>query len=99
MLKPFTAKIQTALADRTNEFKEQVLMPDGRYQKLNTKINEIFDQIGKNLPSGQERLLFDLDELTIERDVFAYQQMYRQGLLDGMVMNRVLRMVRRNCRE
>jgi hypothetical protein len=99
MLKPFTTKIQTALTDRTNEVEEQLLMPDERYQELNTKINEVLDRIGQNLPSGKERLLFELDEVWVERDVYAYRRMYRQGLRDGMVVNRVLRMIRRSCRE
>ena len=96
MLKTFTAKIQSALTDRTNEVEEQVLMPDDRYQELNTKINKVLDQIGQSLPPGKERLLLELDEFWIERDVLAYRRMYRQGLLDGMVVNRVLR---RSCRE
>jgi hypothetical protein len=50
MLKPFTTKIQTILTERANEVEEQVLMPDPHYQKLNTKINDILDQIGQNLP-------------------------------------------------
>ena len=99
MLKNFTAKIQTTLTDRVGEVEEQVLMPDQRYQELNTKLNEVLDQIGQSLPPGKERLLFDLDEFWVERDGLAYRRMYRQGLLDGMVANRVLRMVRRSCRE
>ena len=96
MLKPCTAKIQSILTDRANEVEEQVLMPDPHYQKLNTKINEIIDQIGQSLPSGKERLLFDLDQFWVERDALAYQRMYRQGLLDGLVANRILRMVRKS---
>ena len=99
MLKNFTAKIQTALTDRTNEVEEQLLMPDPRYQELNTKLNEVLDQISQNLPSGKERLLLELDEVCVERDVLAYRRMYRQGLLDGLVAGRVLRMLRRSCRE
>jgi hypothetical protein len=98
MLKPFTAKIQSALTDRTNEVEEQVLMPDQQYQELNTKINEVLDRIGQNLLPGKEQLLFKLDEFWVERDVLAYRRMYHQGLRDGMVANRVLRMVRRSCR-
>ena len=98
MLKPFTTKIQTALTDRTTEVEEQLLMPDPHYQKLNTKINNILDQIGQNLPPGKDRLLFDLDEVWVERDVLAYGRMYRQGLRDGMVVNRVLRMVRKSLK-
>jgi hypothetical protein len=59
-------KITAFLADRVNEVEEQILMPDLQYQALNTKINEVLDQIGQNLPPGQERLLFDLDEVWIE---------------------------------
>ena len=99
MLKNFTAKIQATLTDRAGEVEEQVLMPDQRYQELNTKLNEVLDQIGQSLPPEKERLLFDLDQFWVERDGLAYRRMYRQGLLDGMVVNRVLRMVRRSCRE
>jgi hypothetical protein len=99
MLKPFTTKIQTALTDRVNEVEEQLLMPDGQYQALNTKINEVLDRIGQSLPPDKERLLFELDEVWVERDVYAYRRMYRQGLRDGMVASRVLRMARRVCRR
>jgi hypothetical protein len=98
MLKNCTAKIQAILTDRVSEVEEQVLMPDPHYQKLNTKINDILDQIGQNLPPGKERLLFELDEVWVERDVYAYRRMYRQGLRDGMVVNRVLRMVRKSVK-
>jgi hypothetical protein len=50
MLKKLTAKIQSALTDRINEVEEEVLIPDGRYQELNTKINEVLDEIGQSLP-------------------------------------------------
>jgi hypothetical protein len=99
MLKKLTAKIESALTDRTNEVEEQLLIPDGRYQELNTKINEVMDEIGQSLPPEKGQLLFELDSFWVERDVLAYGWMYRQGLVDGMVANRVLRMVRRSCRE
>ena len=99
MLKRLTIKIQDILIDRSNEIEEQVLMPDRQYQELNTKINELVDQIGQNLPPDQERLLFELDQFWVERDILAYRRMYWQGLLDGLVVNRVLRMVRRSCRD
>ena len=99
MLKPFTAKIESALTERTNEVEEEVLMSDGRYQELNTKINEVLDEIGQSLQPEKGRLLFELDSFWVERDVMAYRWMYRQGLVDGMVANRVLRMVRRSCRK
>jgi hypothetical protein len=99
MLKPFTTKIESALTDRTNEVEEQLLIPDGRYQELNTKINEVMDEIGQSLPPEKGQLLFELDSFWVERDVLAYGRMYRQGLVDGMVANRVLRLVRRSCRE
>ena len=86
MLKKCTTKIQATITDRVNEVEEQVLMPDPHYQRLNTKINEIIDQIGQSLPPGKERLLFVLDEFWVERDVYAYRRMYRQGLLDGMAI-------------
>ena len=97
MLKLLTAKIQTFLTDRVSEVEEQLLMPAPQYQALNTKINDVLDQIGQNLPPGKERLLFELDEVWVERDVYAYRRMYKHGLRDGMVANRVLRMARRNC--
>jgi hypothetical protein len=95
MLKTFTTQIEAALTDRINEIEVQILMADPEYQKLNTKINEVLDRIGQNLPSGKERLLFELDEFWVERDVLAYRRMYRQGLRDGIVVNRILRMVRK----
>jgi hypothetical protein len=99
MLKKLTAKIQSALTDRINEVEEEVLIPDGRYQELNTKINEVLDEIGQSLPPEKGQLLFELDSFWVERDVLAYGRVYKQGLLDGMVANRVLRMVRRSCRK
>ena len=68
MLKTFTTQIEAALTDRINEIEVQVFMPDPEYQKLNTKINEVLDQIGQNLPPGKERLLFELDEVWVERE-------------------------------
>ena len=45
-------------------------MPDPRYQELNTKLNEIIDQISQSLPSGKERLLLELDEVWVEREEY-----------------------------
>jgi hypothetical protein len=64
----------------------------------NTKLNKVLDQLGQNLPLSKERLLFELDQFWVERDVLAYRQMYRQGLLDGMVVNRIVRMVRKSLK-
>lgn len=99
MLKPFTAQIKDALTERANEVEEQILMKDGRYRELSDKMQDILDRIEKKLPLENAQLLIDLDDFWIERDVLAYRCMYRQGLLDGMVVNRLLRMVRKRCRD
>jgi hypothetical protein len=99
MLQKLTARIESFLTERINEIEVQHLAPDRQYQELNTKINDVLDRIGHSLPPGNERLLFELDDFWVERDVLAYQRMYRQGLMDGIVTNRVLRMVRRCCRK
>jgi hypothetical protein len=96
MLKPFTAQIESALIDRTNEIEEQLLMPDEHYQQLNAKINDTLDQIGQTLPPGKEQLITDLDRFYLERDMLAYRHMYRQGLLDGMEMKRLIKIVIEN---
>jgi hypothetical protein len=87
MLKPFTINIQSALTDRVAEVEEQLLLSNPRYQELNTKLNEVMDRIGQNLPPEKEWLLLDLDKVNVERDALAYQMMYRQGLLDWINKN------------
>jgi hypothetical protein len=99
MLKFLSAQIESFLTDRTSEIELQLLAPDPQYQELNTKINDVLDRIGQSLQPGNERLLFELDEFWVEREVLAYQRMYRQGLRDGMAANRIIRMIRRSCKK
>jgi hypothetical protein len=94
MLKKFTPQIEAALIDRINEIAVQLLLPDPQYQELTTKINNSLDQIEQNLPPNKEQLLYELDKVSVERDALAYQMMYRQGLLDGIITGWVLR---RSC--
>jgi hypothetical protein len=47
MLKKFTAKIESALTDRTNEVEEQLLIPDGRYQELIPKSTRLWMKSAK----------------------------------------------------
>jgi hypothetical protein len=98
MLNQFSGKIREALIERINQTEERVLMTDQRIQELTNKINDVLDRIEQNLPTGS-RLMFDLDELWVERDVLSYRLMYRQGMLDGMAVNRLIRVIRRSCRE
>jgi hypothetical protein len=98
MLNQFSGKIREALIERINQTEERVLMADQRIQELTNKINDVLDRIEQNLPTGS-RLMFDLDELWVERDVLSYRLMYRQGMLDGMAVNRLIRVIRRSCRE
>lgn len=84
MLKSFTIKIQLILTGRVAEVEEHLLLLDPRYQELNTKLNEVMDQLGQNLLPEKERLLVDLDKVCLERDTLTYRMMYRQGLIDGI---------------
>ena len=84
MLESFIIKIQLILTDRVAEEEEHLLLPDPRYQELNTKLNEVMDQLGQNLLPEKERLLVDLDKVCLERDTLTYRMMYRQGLMDGI---------------
>lgn len=84
MHKSFTIKIQLILTDRVAKVEEHLLLSYLRYQELNTKLNEVMDQLGQNLLSEKERLLLDLDKVCLERDDLAYRMMYRQGLIDGI---------------
>ena len=84
MLKSFIIKTQLILTNRVAEVEEHLILPDPRYQELNTKLNEVMDQLGQNLPSEKERLLLDLDKVCLERDDLAYRMMYRRGLIDGI---------------
>lgn len=84
MLEFYIIKIQLILTDRVAEVEEHLLLPDPRYQELNTKLNGVMDQLGQNLPAEKERLLFDLDKICLERDTLTYRMMYHQGLMDGI---------------
>ena len=97
MPKSFSAKIRELLAKRVSEAEEEVLLTDEHYQELN--INETLEQISQSLPPEKMRLITEVDNFWVERDELAYGHMYRQGLLDGLMADRLLRLARRSCRE
>ncbi len=99
MLKSFSGKIRELLAKRVGEAEEEVLLTDKHFQKLNTLINETLEEISQSLPPEKMRLIAEVDHYWVERDELAYGRLYRQGLLDGLAADRLLRMARRACRE
>jgi hypothetical protein len=50
MLKTFTIQIQSALTDRVAEVEEHLLLPDPRYQELNTKLREVMERMNRPRP-------------------------------------------------
>ena len=97
MLKHFAGILRDLVRDRANEVETEILMPDRRYQELNVRLCDILDRIERSLPPEQQKLLFDLDELSVEQDVLAYRLMYQQGVLDGLNLHRMLRWIRKAC--
>lgn len=94
MLKKYSQIIRELIADRACEVEVQILLRDQRYQELNKAINGVIDRIEQLLPEGTDSmLLFDLDDLMVQREALAFRMLYRQGLRDGMAVNRLVRLI------
>jgi hypothetical protein len=99
MLKHFSSILRDLIRERANEVETEVLMVNQRYQELNIMLCDVLDRIEQSLPPEQQELIFDLDEIMIEQDVLAYQSMYRQGVMDGLKLHRMMRWVMHVCLE
>jgi hypothetical protein len=99
MLKHFIEILRDMVCDRTIEVETEVLSKDKYYRELDDKIIEVLDRIELSLPPAQQKLMFDLDELSVEQDVLAYKIMYKQGVLDGLKSHRILRWLKAACQK
>ena len=72
----------------------EVLLPDQHCKELNDGLSRAIDRIEQQLLAVSDgRLLFDLDDLQIQRDALAYRIFYSQGLGDGIAVSRLVRLI------
>lgn len=62
-------------------------------------IVDVLDRIERNLPSEFEKSIRELDDYHNDMKVMIGEIMYTYGVADGMIFQRILRMVRREGRE
>ena len=84
MLKELECYLDYCVGKRTEEIAQVILLKNSYYRNLMKGKRYAFDELLKNIPKSCKDLLFDLEEKEKNQAAFAYEIMYRQGLLDGL---------------
>ena len=94
MFRRYIEALRDAMEDRAGDILE-ILSRKERYREIEAKINDILDRIKENLPPEFEKLLLHLDDYNNDMKVLIGEIMYRYGVADGIIFQRILRKVRR----
>lgn len=93
MLNCYSRILQTAVEDRTSEIEMKILSRNPKYQELHTKIDNLQNWLEQHLPSEERPMITELDDIYIAKAVIENETMYRQGLADGVRLNRLWRWI------
>lgn len=93
MFRRYIEVLQDAMEDRAGDILE-ILSCKEKYRAVEAKINDILDRIKENLPSEFEKLLLNIDDYNNDMKVLIGEIMYRYGVADGIIFQRILRKVR-----
>jgi len=94
MFRRYIEVLRDAMEDRAGDILE-ILSRKEKYLAVEAKINDILVRIKENLPPEFEKLMFDLDDYNNDMKVLIGEIMYRYGVADGIIFQRILRKVRR----
>ena len=90
MLKSLSQYFKGFIADRIEETDSEIVLNNRRYLELTSRIIETQYALMENLPSGSQDLVNIYDETESERSAILAATMYRQGLLDGVKLAKLL---------
>jgi hypothetical protein len=90
MLKKFNQYFKDLIYERTEEVGREILYNNKRFLELNSRIIEAQYALMENLPSQSQPLLYSYDEAETEQDGIIIETMYRQGLIDGIKLAKLL---------
>ena len=69
---------------RTEEIARVILLKNLYYRNLMEGKRYTFEELLKNIPDPCQDMLYDFEDKENYQSAFAYEIMYRQGLLDGL---------------
>ena len=75
---------------RTDEIGSNVLAKHAEYQELSEALKSKLNEILKYVPEDRRHLVFDYEEKEQAQLALSVEIMYRQGLADGVYLNRRL---------
>lgn len=90
MLKKFNQYFKDLIFERTEEVGRAILYKNKQFLELNSRIIEAQHAIMENLPSKSQPLLLSYDEAEAEQTGIIIAIMYRQGLIDGIKIAKLL---------
>lgn len=76
------------IALRTEEIGSNVLKQNAKYQELSKELQALFQEIFKVVPLEQHSILFAYEEKEQAQLALVVEMMYKQGLIDGVYLNR-----------
>jgi hypothetical protein len=75
---------------RTDEIGSNVLMKHEAYQRLSEELKSCLHEILAYIPEDRRQLVLDYEEKEQAQMGLSVEIMYRQGLIDGVYLNRRL---------
>lgn len=90
MLKRLNQYFKDLIYERTEEIGREILYKNKRFMETNSRIIEAHHALMENLPSKSQPLLQSYDEAETEQDGIIIETMYRQGLIDGIKLGKLL---------
>jgi hypothetical protein len=90
MLKGFNQYFKDLIFERTEDIGREIIYKNKRFLELNSRIIEVHHALMDKLPSELQPLLHSYDEAETEQDGILIATMYRQGLMDGIKLAKLL---------
>ncbi|GFZ86963.1 hypothetical protein GCM10008018_36370 [Paenibacillus marchantiophytorum] len=96
MIKSLRTYLYDFIAMRTEEIGNNVLKQDEGYRELSKELQSLLKEIFKCVPIDRHPTIFSYEEKEQAQLALAIEIMYRQGLIDGVFLNRRLSVVMEN---
>jgi len=90
MIRNLKTYLRDSIALRIDEIGSNVLNQHAEYQRLSKELQLILREIQKYVPPDQQQLVFTYEEKEQAQAALAVEIMYKQGLADGVYINRRL---------
>jgi hypothetical protein len=90
MLKKYDQYFKEFILARTDEIVAEILLSNQRYRELNDEICQVQHELAANLAPQLQSLLDRYENAEAEHDGVISTAMYRQGLLDGVKLAKLI---------